>query len=585
MSSEEKGLTPAQPAISKSEGDVFPPSYDGHGGSPTAPHHKNVADEIAQEPFLTRLGLTLDSFKPRAYGRGIVELDRSMKTRHLHMIAIGGSIGAGFFVGSGSALSTGGPGSLLIDFLIIGIMMFNVVYALGEMAVMYPVSGGFYTYSARFIDPSWGFAMGWNYVFQWAIVLPLELTVCGLTVQYWNPNISVAVWISVFLIFIVIINVFGTLGYAEEEFWSSCLKLAATIIFMIISLVLVLGGGPSSGNYSEYWGARLWYDPGAFKNGFRGFCSVFVTAAFAFSGTELVGLAAAESKNPVKSLPGAIKQVFWRITLFYILGLFFVGLLIDSDDESLLGANPYADVNASPFVLVGKYAGLRGFDSFMNVIILVSVVSIGVSGVYGGSRTLTALAQQGYAPKIFTYIDRSGRPLWSVSVILLFGCLAYVNLNANGPTVFDWLLALSGLAALFTWGSICLAHIRFRRAWAFHGHTVDEIPFKAIGGVYGSWLGLALVVLVLIAQLYVAICPPSGGFNDAEGFFKSYLAFPVVIFFWFVGFAWKRRGWLRTRDIDVDAGRRELDWDDINAYRADLAAMPAWRRIIHTVFI
>lgn len=158
MASEEKGLTPAQPAISKSEGDILPPSYDG-SGSPTAPHRKNVAEEIANEPLMTRLGLTLDSFKPRAYGHGIVELDRSMKTRHLHMIAIGGSIGAGFFVGSGSALSTGGPGSLLIDFLIIGIMMFNVVYALGEMAVMYPVSGGFYTYSTRFIDPSWGFAM------------------------------------------------------------------------------------------------------------------------------------------------------------------------------------------------------------------------------------------------------------------------------------------------------------------------------------------------------------------------------------------------------------------------------------------
>lgn len=158
MASEEKGLTPAQPAISKSEGDVLPPSYDSHG-STTAPHHKSVADEVAKEPLMTRLGLTLDSFKPVVYGRGIVELERSMKTRHLHMIAIGGSIGAGFFVGSGSALSTGGPGSLLIDFLIIGIMMFNVVYALGEMAVMYPVSGGFYTYSTRFIDPSWGFAM------------------------------------------------------------------------------------------------------------------------------------------------------------------------------------------------------------------------------------------------------------------------------------------------------------------------------------------------------------------------------------------------------------------------------------------
>ncbi|KAJ4414869.1 Amino-acid permease inda1 [Gnomoniopsis sp. IMI 355080] len=547
--------------------------------------HKTVADAVAEEPFMTRLGLSLDSFKPRDYGHGIVELERSMKSRHLHMIAIGGSIGAGFFVGSGSALSTGGPGSLLIDFLIIGIMMFNVVYALGEMAVMYPVSGGFYTYSTRFIDPSWGFAMGWNYVFQWAIVLPLELTVCGLTVQYWNPDISVAVWISVFLALIIIVNIFGTLGYAEEEFWASLLKLSATVIFIIIAFVLVLGGGPSSGEYSHYWGARLWYDPGAFQNGFRGFCSVFVTAAFAFSGTELVGLAAAEAKNPVKSLPGAIKQVFWRITLFYILGLFFVGLLIASTDPNLLGANAYADVNASPFVLVGKYAGLKGFDSFMNVIILVSVISIGVSGVYGGSRTLTALGQQGYAPKIFTYVDRSGRPLFSVIAILLMGFLAYVNLNANGPTVFDWLLALSGLAALFTWGSICLAHIRFRSAWAYHGHSVDEIPFKAIFGVYGSWLGLGLVVLVLIAQLYVAICPPGGGFNTAQGFFQSYLALPVVLFFWICGYAWKREGWLRTRDINVDIGRRELDWDEINAYKAQVAALPQWRRILHAVFI
>lgn len=366
---------------------------------------------------------------------------------------------------------------------------------------MYPVSGGFYTYSTRFIDPSWGFAMGWNYVFQWAIVLPLELVVCGLTVQYWDADISVAVWITVFLAVIVIISLFGGIGYAEEEFWSSCIKLAATIIFMIISFVLVLGGGPKGGRYDEYWGARYWYDPGAFKNGFKGFCAVFVTAAFSFSGTELVGLAAAESRNPVKSLPGAIKQVFWRITLFYILGLFFVGLLIDSNDPALLSTAAYADAKASPFVLVGRYAGLRGFDHFMNVVILISVVSIGVSGVYGGSRTLTALAQQGYAPKIFSYIDKSGRPLFSTLLILVCGALAYINLSSSGIEVFNWLLALSGLAALFTWGSICLAHIRFRKAWAYHGHTLDEIPFQAVGGVYGSWIGLILNILVLIASV------------------------------------------------------------------------------------
>ncbi|KAI1840280.1 hypothetical protein JX265_009369 [Neoarthrinium moseri] len=565
----------SQDGSAPNEKDVGVPGYTAATG------HSQQDGAVRSDNWMTRNGLNLESFKKRDYGKGIVELDRTMKPRHLHMIAIGGSIGAGFFVGSGSALSKGGPGSLLLDFLIIGIMMFNVVYALGELSVMYPVSGGFYTYAVRFIDPAWGFAMGWNYVMQWAVVLPLELTVCSLTIGYWDPEgkISVGVWITVFFVLILIVNIFGTLGYAEEEFWSSCIKLGATVVFILIAFVMVLGGGPDNGRYNEYWGARLWHEPGAFNNGFLGFCSVFVTAAFAFSGTELVGLAAAESDNPVAALPGAIKQVFWRITLFYILGLLFVGLLIPYDDPNLLGAADYINVNASPFVLVGKYAGLNGFDSFMNVVILISVLSIGVSAVYGGSRTLTALAQQGYAPKIFTYVDRSGRPLASVGIIIAFGLLAYVNLNSSGPDVFTWLQALSGLAALFTWGSICLAHIRFRNAWKYHGHTLDEIPFQAIFGVYGSYVGLVLIVLVLIAQFYVAIEP-----LDATSFFQSYLAMPVVIFFWFVGYFWKREGWLRTSQMDVDSGRRELNWDEIRAYREHLAAQPAWKRFYHMLF-
>ncbi|KAI1799249.1 amino-acid permease inda1 [Daldinia bambusicola] len=567
---------PAASNGSKDEKDIGLPSYS----SPDVVGEEGAA---RSDNWATRNGLNLDSFRKRDYGAGIVELDRSMKPRHLHMIAIGGSIGAGFFVGSGSALATGGPATLLIDFFIIGVMMFNVVYALGELAVMFPISGGFYTYATRFIDPSWGFAMGWNYVLQWAVVVPLELTVCAISIGYWNSDISPGVWITIFYVFLIIVNIFGTLGYAEEEFWASLLKLGATVVFMFISLVCVLGGAPDGSRYDHYYGARLWYDPGAFRHGFRGFCAVFVTAAFSFSGTELVGLAAAESRNPAKALPGAIKQVFWRITLFYILGLTFVGLLVPSDDPHLLNAGSN-DVTASPFVLVGQYANLNGFNHFMNFIILVSVVSIGVSGVYGGSRTLTALAQQGYAPKIFTYVDRGGRPTFSVGLLLAFGLLAYINLAAAGPDVFTWLQALSGLAALFTWGSICLAHIRFRKAWAYHGHTLDEIPFKAIGGVWGSWLGLILIVLVLIAQFYVAICPPKGGFNDAAGFFESYLALPVVILFWVIGYAWKRTGWLRTHQIDVDTGRREVDWPEINAYREQLAAMPPWRRILNHLF-
>jgi len=536
-------------------------------------------DDGQKPSFWTRLGVTPESFKRRTLADKHNQLNQTLKSRHLNMIAIGGSIGAGLFVGSGSALHRGGPAALLIDFGIIGIMMFNVVHALGELSIMFPVSGGFYTYSVRFIDPSWGFAMGWNYVLQWAVVLPLELVVAGLTVNYWGANVNVAVWITLFLIVILIINVFGVLGYAEEEFWVSLLKLATIIIFMLMGLVFVCGGGPSDGMYSEYWGARNWYNPGAFADGFYGVCSVFVTAAFSFSGTELVGLAAAESATPQKSLPSAIKQVFWRITLFYILALFFVGLLVPYDDPNLLGANPLIDVSTSPFVIAANNAGVPAFGSFVNAVILCSVFSIGLSGVYGGSRTLTALSEQGYAPKLFTYIDRAGRPLWSTLAIIAFGPLAYVTLASSGVEVFDWLLALSGLAALFTWGSICLAHIRFRAAWKYHGHSLEELPFKAIFGVWGSWLGLIIIFLVFVAQFWTAIKP-----MDAAAFFKAYLALPVVIFFYICGYIWKRAKWLSLAEIDIDSGRRELDWEAHEKMLLERRSWSVWRRTWNKLF-
>jgi amino acid transporter len=547
-----------------------------------AAYHESGTEVVHQEDFATRNGLNLRSFARRTGGN--VALDKTMKPRHLNMIAIGGSIGAGFFVGSGSALTRGGPGAVLICFLIAGVMIFNVVHALGELAVMYPVSGGFYTYSTRFIDPSWGFAMGYNYVFQWLIVLPFELVVCSMTVAYWNKTVNPAVWITLFFVVILVVNIFGTLGYAEEEFWSSCFKLAATLIFMFIAVILICGGGPEGGRFDEYWGARYWYAPGAFQNGFPGFCSVFVTAAFSFAGTELVGLAAAESKNPTQALPSAIKQVFWRITVFYILGLSLVGMLVSSRDSRLLNSeNPYAD-GVSPFVLAGEYAGLTGFNHFMNLVICVSVVSIGVSCVYGGSRTLTALAEQGYAPKIFTYIDKSGRPLPSVLIHLAFGPLAYISLAAGGMTVFDWLLSLSALSSLITWASICYCHIRFRAAWKAQGRTLDQIPYRAAGGVYGSWLGLTLCILILAAQCYYAAVPPAGGENSVERVLQQILTIPIVALFWAAGFFWKRPAWLSAANIDLDTGLREHDWDVINAERAKTASWPAWRRLLSKIW-
>jgi amino acid transporter len=432
--------------------------------------------------------------------------------------------------------------------------------------------------------------MGWNYFLQWFFILPFEIVVASFTINYWTQgSVSPAVFMAVFLVVLIIISCFGTLGFAEEEFWSSFLKLCAIVTFIIIGIVLVAGGGPKSGIYSEHWGTK-YFDENAFKNGFKGFCSVFVTAAFAFAGTELIGLAASESKTPLQTLPSACKQVFWRVTLFYILSLLFVGLLISADDENLIGGNAFANSQASPFVLVGQYAGLVGYDHFINAVIMVSVISIGLSGIYGGSRTLTAMAEQGYAPRFFSYVDRAGRPLYSTILVLAVGFLAFAGTEPeSGQELFDWLLSISGLAALFTWGSICLAHIRFRMAWARQGHTLDEIPFKAALGVVGSYIGLGLSVLVFIAQMYVAIWPVGGGpdggeLNDAEGFFKTCLAFPVVIVFWVVGYVWKRPAFLTIDKIDLDSGRREIDWELHRAMEDKRARANIFMKIVYKLF-
>ncbi|PPQ78457.1 hypothetical protein CVT25_011852 [Psilocybe cyanescens] len=563
----------------------------------------------SKESIWTRLGVNLESFKraPGTTGGQVISggnnvgdiehvmadspmLQQKMKPRHLQMIAVGGSIGTGLFVGSGSALRNGGPAGILIAWMIIGVMLINVTQALGEMSILYPVSGGFYTLAVRFLDPSFAFAMGWNYVFQWAVVLPLEITVAGTTVQYWGKDIMpLAGWITIFYLAIIIACIFGTLGYAEEEFWSSCLKLLVVVVFIFIGIVCIAGGGPEGGEYSSYVGGRNWSDPGAFANGFKGVCAVFVTAAFSFAGTELVGLAASETPNPRATMPAAVKGTFWRITIIYITSLTIIGLLLRYDEIRLLGGGSGAD--ASPFVIALDKAKIKGLDHLVNVTICISVLSIGLSCVYAGSRTLTALAETGYAPKAFIYVDKSSRPLWSVLAILAFGPIAYANCASDGAgdVVFSWLLALSGLSTLFTWMSICMCHIRFRKAWVVQGHSVEELPYRALGGVYGSWLGVILIIVVLIAQFYIALWP-IGGMSEnpqevAEGFFQAYLAFPIMIAFYVVGYAWKRTLPQRSYQIDLDTGRKSwLTVDEMREYRAERARAPLHVRIYRILF-
>ncbi|GAA5823714.1 hypothetical protein JCM11251_000737 [Rhodosporidiobolus azoricus] len=571
------------------------------GGAATGPLEQTLYDP-SKESIWTRLGVNFESFKraPGATGGLAVHgtadplragdnpmLQQKMKPRHLQMIAVGGSIGTGLFIGTGQALRNAGPLGVLIAWLIIGVMLINVTQALGEMCILFPVSGGFYTLAVRFLDPGFGMALGWNYFAQWAIVLPLEITAAGITVQYWEraANVPIAVWMTIFWIAITMVCVFGTLGYAEEEFWSSVLKLSVVVIFLIIGIVLNCGGG--DGPYSEYVGGRYWREPGALANGFKGICAVFVTAAFSFAGTELVGLAATETPNPRKTLPSAVKGTFWRISVIYILSLLIIGLNVPSNDPTLLGGGSGA--GTSPFVIMASLAGLNGLDHLINITICISILSIGLACVYAGSRVLTALAETGYAPKVFTYVDKSGRPLWSTIAVLIFGALSYMNVAATGETIFNWFVSLSGLSTLFTWGSICLCHIRFRAAWKYNGHSTKELPFTALGGVWGSWCGLILVVLVLIAQFYIALWPIGGMSDDsaevAEAFFSSYLAAPVIIVLWIIAYIKNRTLPKKTHEIDIDTGRKcWFTVEEMEQFRAERAAAPWHLRAYRKLF-
>lgn len=503
-------------------------------------------------------------------------LSRSLKGRHLQMIAIGGSIGTGLFIGSGKVLKNGGPASVLIAYILIGGMIYTTVHALGELAITFPVSGAFVTYNTRFIDPSWGFAMAWNYALQWLVVLPLELVAAAITIQYWDDTTNPAAYCVIFYCLIIVINFFGVKGYGEAEFVFSSIKVLAIIGFIILGIVLICGGGPHGG----YIGARYWYNPGAFNHGFKGLCSVFVTAAFAFAGTELVGLAAAESVNPRKSMPKAIKQVFWRISLFYIISLIIVGMLVPYTDE-LLGVG--SSVKYSPFVIAINNAGIGGLPSVMNVVIMVAVLSVGNSSVFGSSRTLAALAAAGQAPKIFNYIDKKGRPMFGILLLAVFGLICFVSASGKQDDVFNWLLALSGLSSLFTWGSICFCHIRFRHALKVQGRDTSELAFKSQAGVIGSYYGMILCILILIAQFWIALWP-IGGSPDAEAFFSAYLSLPVVMAFYIGHKIWKSNWklYIRSKDIDLDTGRRELDLDllkqELAEERAIMATKPFWYR-------
>ncbi|KAH6888406.1 amino acid permease/ SLC12A domain-containing protein [Thelonectria olida] len=509
-------------------------------------------------------------------------LARELKGRHLQMIAFGGSIGTGLFVASGSALYKGGPATLLLSYVLIGAMQYCTMQALAELCVLFPIAGSFSAYSTRFLDPSWGFAMGWNYCLQWLFTLPLEILAGAFTISYWNEQLPKAIFVTIFLLTIVVINLFGVKAYGEAEFVFSIIKITAVIGFILLGIVINIGGEPDSG----YIGGTYWRDPGAFNNGFKGFCSVLVTSAFSFTGTELIGLAAAETANPRKSLPSAIKQVFWRITIFYIIALMLVGLLVPSDEPRLIDGENSADASASPFVIAIESAGTTILPSVMNAVILIAVVSVGNSAVFGSSRTLAALAEQSHAPKIFAYVDKQGRPLMAIIFASCLGLLAYLADLAVHDAIFNWLLSISSLATLFTWASICLCHIRFRQAWGFTSRSLEQLPFCSNVGIWGSYFGVIGYCLVIISQIWIAVSPiPTPDQDTSTGgrvqtFFLKVMAIPIILLFYLCHKIWFRTKFVRVDEMDVETGRRyfrvHISPED---EREERKRWPVWKRM------
>lgn len=457
------------------------------------------------------------------------EIRRDLKTRHLSMIAIGGSIGTGLFLASGNAIHTAGPGGALVAYIAIGIMVYFLMTSLGEMATYMPVSGSFSTYASRFVDPAFGFALGWNYWFNWAITLAVDISTAAIIVQFWLPNTPAWLWSAIFLLLIFGLNALSVKAYGESEYWFSIIKVATVIIFLIVGVLTIVGilGGEVIG-FSNFTAGDA-----PFKGGFFAILGTFLIAGFSFQGTEMVGIAAGESATPEKSVPKAIKQVFWRILLFYIFAIFIIGMIIPYTNPNLLSAEA-TDVAISPFTLVFEKAGLAFAASVMNAVILTSVLSAGNSGLYASTRMLWAMARDKKAPKFLGKVNRRGIPMAALIVTTIVGAMTFITtLTENGTVIYTWLLSASGLTGFIAWVGIAISHYRFRKAFIKQGHDLNELKYKAKFFPFGPILALILCILVIVGQDYAAFLKPV--FTNPAWWQKigiSYIGLPIFLIFW-----------------------------------------------------
>lgn len=414
----------------------------------------------------------------------------------------------------------------MVAYIAISIMVYFLMTSLGEMAAFMPVSGSFSTYATKFVDPSLGFALGWNYWYNWAITIAVELSAAALIMKYWFPDTPAILWSALFLALMFTLNLLSVKGYGESEYWFALIKVVTVIAFIAIGVLMIFGimGGEAVGfqNFTK--------GDAPFNGGFMALLGVFMIAGFSFQGTELVGVAAGESEDPGRNIPKAIRQIFWRILLFYIFAILIIGLLVPYDNPNLISGD-ITDIAISPFTIVFEKAGFAFAASVMNAVILTSVLSAGNSGMYASTRMLWVLAKEGKAPKLFAKVTRSGVPVNALIMTAAIGALAFLSSLFGDGEVYVWLLNASGMSGFIAWLGIAISHYRFRKAYLAQGRDLRDLPYRAKLFPFGPIFAFIICCIVIIGQNYSAFL---GGEIDWNGVLVSYIGLPLFLIVWLV---------------------------------------------------
>lgn len=395
-------------------------------------------------------------------------LHREMSARHLLMISLGGVIGTGLFLSSGYTIHQAGPIGTILAYGLGALVVYLVMLCLGELSVAMPETGSFHVYATRFIGPATGFTVAILYWLTWTVALGSEFTAAGLIMQTWFKGTPVWLWSLLFMVVIFVTNALSVRVFAEAEFWFSSVKVIAIIGFIVIGMLAICGIIPIHGYSHEPELTNLTKD-GWFPKGIAGVFTTMLTVNFAFSGTELIGVTAGETKNPAHTIPKAIHTTLARLIIFFIGSITVMAALIPWQK---------AGVSQSPFVLVFNQIGLPFAGDIMNFVVLTAILSAANSGLYASTRMLWSLGNEGMISPKVAQTNRRGTPLIALSLSMVGGILALLSSVVAASTVYLVLVSISGLAVVVVWMAIAYSQIRFRQNWMATGHTVDELTFK-----------------------------------------------------------------------------------------------------------